>query len=136
MEEAKEELKKEGVAFKEEVKVGVMIETPAAALISEELAKEADFFSIGTNDLAQYTLALDRQNAKLGKLRDSHHPAVLKLIWLTAENAHKQGIPVGICGELAADTSLTRAFLEHGVDELSVPPSGILPLRATVRACD
>ena len=113
-----------------------MIETPAAALISDSLAKEADFFSIGSNDLAQYTLALDRQNTKLEGLRDPHHPALLQLIRLTAENAHKAGIPVGICGELAADTFLTQTFLDLGVDELSLSPSLILPLRAAVRECE
>ena len=106
-----------------------MIETPAAAVISETLAKEVDFFSIGTNDLTQYTLAIDRQNAKLESINDSHHPAVLELIRMTIENGHKGGAWVGICGELAADTSLTKTFIDMGVDELSVSPSFILPVR-------
>ncbi len=135
VEEAKEELRKSGTAFREDVKLGVMIETPAAALISGSLAKEADFFSIGSNDLSQYTLALDRGDIRLGELKDPHHPAVLELIRLTVENAHKGGIPVGICGELAADTALTQTFLDQGVDSLSVPPSMILPLREAVRNC-
>ena len=135
VEEAKEELRKNGVPYKEDVKLGVMIETPAAAVISEMLAKEADFFSIGSNDLAQYTLALDRGDPKLEDLRDPHHPAVLKLIRLSIENAHKHGIPVSVCGELAADMTLTQTFLDYGVDSLSVSPAMILPLREAVRNC-
>lgn len=134
--EAKEELKQKGVPYREELKLGVMIETPAAALISAQLAEEADFFSIGSNDLTQYTLALDRQDTRLAGLWDAHHPAVLELIRLTVENAHKAGIPVGICGELAGDTTLTQAFLDQGVDVLSVPPYRILPLREAVRNCE
>ena len=130
--EVKEELKKEGIAFSENVELGIMIETPAAAVMSETLAKEVDFFSIGTNDLTQYTLAIDRQNAKLESINDSHHPAVLELIRMTIENGHKGGAWVGICGELAADTSLTKTFIEYGVDELSVSPSFILPVRNEV----
>lgn len=110
-----------------------MIETPAAALISDELAKEVDFFSIGTNDLTQYTLAVDRQNQKLESTCDTHHPAVLKLIEMTVKNGHKEGIWVGICGELAADTDLTETFLNMGVDELSVSASSVLKVRKAVR---
>lgn len=109
-----------------------MVETPAAAIISDELAKEVDFFSVGTNDLTQYTLAIDRQNAKLDYFYDAHHPAVLRLLKLVVDNAHKAGIWAGICGELAADLSLTDTFLEMGYDELSVSPSRILPLRKNV----
>ena len=130
--EVKEELRSEGIPFKDDVEIGLMIETPAAAVISETLAKEVDFFSIGTNDLTQYTLAIDRQNAKLESINDSHHPAVLELIRMTIENGHKGGAWVGICGELAADTSLTKTFLDYGVDELSVSPSFILPVRDAV----
>jgi phosphotransferase system enzyme I (PtsI) len=132
VEEVKEELKSEGIPYKDDVEIGIMIETPAAAVISETLAKEVDFFSIGTNDLTQYTLAIDRQNAKLENINDSHHPAVLELIRMTIENGHKGGAWVGICGELAADTSLTKTFLDYGVDELSVSPSFILPVRDAV----
>lgn len=116
------------------VEVGIMIETPAAALISEELAKEVDFFSIGTNDLIQYTLAIDRQNEKMQHYFETLHPAVLKLISMTVINAHKQGIRVGICGELAADTTLTKTFLDMNVDELSVSPAEVLKLRRMVRS--
>jgi phosphotransferase system enzyme I (PtsI) len=116
-----------------DVELGIMIETPAAALISDELAKEVEFFSIGTNDLTQYTLAVDRQNQKLGNIYDSHHKAVLKLIHMTVENGHKENIWVGICGELAGDSSLTRTFVDMGVDELSVSPPFVLGLRKTIR---
>lgn len=116
-----------------DVELGVMIETPAAVMISEELAKEMDFFSIGTNDLTQYTLAIDRQNAKLGRFYDSHHPAVLKMIQMTVENGHKHDCWVGICGELGADLTLTEQFLKMGVDELSVSPTFILPIREIIR---
>lgn len=128
----KSELDTEGYPMKE-VKLGIMIETPAAALISDELAKEVDFFSIGTNDLTQYTLAVDRQNHKLESMCDAYHPAVLKLIQMTVENAHKAGIRAGICGELAADTSLTELFVDMGVDELSVSASSVLRVRKAVR---
>ena len=130
--EVKEELTKEGVPFGE-VEQGIMIETPAAAMISDLLAKEVDFFSIGTNDLTQYTLAIDRQNSKLDDFYDSHHEAVLRLIQLVTDNAHKAGIWAGICGELGADTRLTKRFVEMGLDELSVAPSCILPIRKIVR---
>ena len=111
---------------------GIMIETPAAAIISDELAKEVDFFSIGTNDLTQYTLAIDRQNTKLDEFYDAHHPAILRMISMVVENAHKAGIWAGICGELGADQSLTQEFLAMGVDELSVSPGSILPIRKIV----
>ena len=110
-----------------------MIETPAAAIISDELAKEVDFFSIGTNDLTQYTLAIDRQNAKLESICDTHHPAVLKLIEMVVKNAHKEGIWAGICGELGADLTLTERFLKMGVDELSVSASKVLAVRKKIR---
>ena len=126
------ELKKENIRFNEHIEIGVMIETPAAALISGELAKEVDFFSIGTNDLSQYTLALDRQNEKLNRFFNPHHPAILELIRLTVSNAHANGIWVGICGELAADLRLTEEFVKMGIDELSAAPSAILPLREKI----
>ena len=110
-----------------------MIETPAAALISDELAKEVDFFSIGTNDLTQYTLAIDRQNAKLDPFYNSHHPAILRFIQMVTDNAHKAGIWAGICGELGADITLTETFLKMGIDELSVSPGCILSIRKKIR---
>lgn len=134
--EAREELLSEGVPVADAIETGIMIETPAAALISGELAKEVDFFSIGTNDLTQYTLAIDRQQTNLDAFFDAHHPAVLRLIEMTVQNAHNAGIWVGICGELAADLSLTETFLRMGVDELSVAAAGVLPLRAKVRSLD
>ena len=115
------------------IEQGIMVETPAAVMISAELAKEVDFFSIGTNDLTQYTLAIDRQNAKLDNIYDPHHPAVLRMIQMTVENGHKEGCWVGICGELGADTALTETFLKMGVDELSVLPACILPIRKIIR---
>ncbi len=127
----KEELTEQGIAFGTPEQ-GIMIETPAAVLMSDELAKEVDFFSIGTNDLTQYTLAIDRQNTKLDEFYDPHHPAILRMISMVVENAHKAGIWAGICGELGADTSLTREFLAMGVDELSVSPGSILPIRKIV----
>lgn len=132
VEQVKTDLQAMGYALGE-VELGIMVETPAAALISEDLAKEVDFFSIGTNDLTQYTLAVDRQNQKLESTCDTHHPAVLKLIEMTVDNAHKAGIWAGICGELAADTDLTETFLDMGVDELSVSASAILKVRKAVR---
>ena len=129
------ELDAQGVAYGE-VEQGIMIETPAAVMISDELAAEVDFFSIGTNDLTQYTLAIDRQNIKLDEFFDPHHPAVLRMIQMVVENAHKKGIWAGICGELGADPSLTQTFLKMGVDELSVSPGRILPLRKLVRETD
>ena len=130
--EVRNSLKKEGIEFNENVRLGIMIETPAAAMISETLAKEVDFFSIGTNDLAQYTLAADRGNSSLEHINNACHPAVLKLIRMTVENGHKGGAEVGICGELAADTSLTQELISYGVDELSVSPAFILPVRNAV----
>lgn len=132
VEQVKKELSIEGYPMGE-VELGIMIETPAAAVISDELAKEVDFFSLGTNDLTQYTLAVDRQNQKLESTCDTHHPAVLRLIDMTIKNGHKEGIWVGICGELAADTELTRTFMDMGVDELSVSASSILKVRKAVR---
>lgn len=126
------ELAQEQIPFAKDMEVGIMIETPAAALISSDLAKDVDFFSIGTNDLSQYTLAIDRQNQSLDSFFDRHHPAVLHLINMSIENAHSAGIWCGICGELGADLSLTEKFLQMGVDELSVSPSAVLPLRAKI----
>lgn len=134
-----EEVKAELEAQKIEYRVpeqGIMVETPAAVMVSEALAKEVDFFSIGTNDLTQYTLAIDRQNPKLDEFYDAHHPAVLAMIRMTVENAHKAGIWAGICGELGADLALTQEFLAMGVDELSVSPGGILPIRKIVLETD
>ncbi len=128
MEEVKAELTSEGIPFKN-VEFGIMIETPAAVMIADELAKEVDFFSIGTNDLTQYTLAIDRQNAKLDQFYDSHHPAVLKMIQMVIDSAHKAGIWAGICGELGADLTLTETFVKMGIDELSVSPAMVLPVR-------
>ncbi len=134
--EVKEELKNEGIPFKDDVELGVMIETPASVMISRELAKEVDFFSVGTNDLTQYTLAIDRQNAKLDKFYDPHHPAVLAMIKMAADNAHAEGAWIGICGELGADLELTEEFLKMGVDELSVSRAMVLPLRKRIRECE
>ena len=128
------QLKNEGIPCAEQIETGIMIETPAAALVSDALAEEVDFFSLGTNDLTQYTLAIDRQQTKLDDFFDPHHPAVLRLIEMTAKNAHKAGIWVGICGELGADLSLTEAFLRMGIDELSVSATSVLPLRDKVRS--
>ena len=134
-EEVKNELKAGGVTFND-VEQGIMIETPAAALISDELAKEVDFFSIGTNDLTQYTLAIDRQNSKIDDFFNPHHPAVLRMIKMVIDNAHKNNIWVGICGELGADTDLTAGLLKMGIDELSVSPSAILKVRKKIRETD
>jgi phosphotransferase system enzyme I (PtsI) len=130
--EVREELRTQNIAFNEKVPIGIMIETPGAAVISDFLAKEAEFFSIGTNDLTQYTLAIDRQNDALSEFCDIHHEAILRLIKLTADNAHKAGIPVGICGSLGADKTLTKFFIETGIDELSVEPASVLPLRRVI----
>ena len=135
VEEVKAELNAEQLEFGNPQQ-GIMIETPAAVMMSGELAKEVDFFSIGTNDLTQYTLAIDRQNPKLDKFYDAYHPAVLSMIRMTVENAHKAGIWAGICGELGADTSLTKEFLAMGVDELSVSPGSILPIRKIILETD
>lgn len=133
VEEVKAELDDSGVEYAE-VEQGIMIETPAAAIMSDSLAKEVDFFSIGTNDLTQYTLAIDRQNPLLEKINDTHHPALLRMIENVVKCAHKEGIWVGICGELGADLSLTEPFLKMGVDEFSVTPNAILPVREKIRA--
>jgi len=130
---ARAQLKAEKIPYSEDVPIGIVIETPAAALISDKLAKESDFFSVGTNDLTQYTLAVDRYNNTVGRFTDVHHPALLKLLELTAKNAKQAGIPVGICGELATDMELIQIFLKMGIDELSVPPPMVLPLRQTIR---
>lgn len=135
MAEVKAELTAQGISYGNPPE-GIMIETPAAVIISEQLAKEVDFFSIGTNDLTQYTLAIDRQNSKLDDFYDSHHPAILEMIRMVTENAHKAGIWAGICGELGADLTLTRDFLAMGVDELSVSPGRILPVRKIVLETD
>lgn len=135
VEEVKAELTEKGIAYGD-VEQGIMIETPAAVMVSEELAQEVDFFSIGTNDLTQYTLAIDRQNTKLDEFYDSHHPAVLRMIQMVVDSAHRAGIWAGICGELGADTTLTRDFLAMGVDELSVSPGAILPIRKIVLETD
>ncbi|QNM06258.1 phosphoenolpyruvate--protein phosphotransferase [Qiania dongpingensis] len=135
VEEVKKELRAEDIAYKD-IEQGIMIETPAAALISDLLASEVDFFSVGTNDLTQYTLAIDRQNAKLDAHYDAHHPAVLRMLRMVVENGHKGGCWVGICGELGADISLTEEFLRMGVDELSVSPSRVLSVRKEIRRSD
>jgi len=132
-ERVKAELTKEGIPFSEDVEIGIMIETPAAVLMSDRLAKEVNFFSCGTNDLTQYTLACDRQNADLGRFYDPHHPAVLRALKMVCDNAHKNGVWVGICGELGADLALTETFLSIGIDELSVSPRSVLPLRQKIR---
>ncbi len=132
----KKELDEQGVSYDKNVEEGIMIETPAAALISDKLAKEVDFFSIGTNDLSQYTMAIDRQNSHIDRFYNPRHLAVLRMIKTTVDNAHKNGIWVGICGELGADPELTETFLKIGVDELSVSPSMILPIRDKIRSTD
>lgn len=134
--EVKAELKEQGVKFSDKVELGIMIETPAAAVISDKLAPMVDFFSVGTNDLTQYTLACDRQNPDIEQFVDTHHEAVLRLIEMSVENAHKHGAWIGICGELGADTTLTETFLRMGVDELSVSPAFVLKVRDTVRNVD
>ena len=132
--EVKAELRKENIEYAEDTELGIMIETPAAALISDRLAPMVDFFSVGTNDLTQYTRACDRQNPAIDRFCDVHHEAILRLIEMAAENAHKHGKWIGICGELAADTSLTETFLRMGIDELSVSPAFVLKVRDTVRS--
>lgn len=131
IEEIKKELTEQNIPYGE-VEFGIMVETPAAVMIADDLAKEVDFFSIGTNDLTQYTLAIDRQNSKLDMFYDSHHPAVLKMIQMVIDSAHKAGIWAGICGELGADTTLTEQFIQMGIDELSVSPAMVLPVRSRV----
>ena len=130
------ELAEERVPMADKVELGIMIETPAAVMMSAELAREVDFFSVGTNDLTQYTLAVDRQGVGLDRFFDAHHPAVLRMLRMTAENAHRAGIWIGICGELGADAELTETFLSMGIDELSVSPSAVLPLRSAIRSID
>ena len=136
--EVKKELDEAGVQYKDDVELGIMIETPAAAVISDLLAQEVDFFSVGTNDLSQYTLAIDRQNDKLEPFFNRHHEAILRLIKLAADNIHKagEGKWIGICGELGADLELTEQFLRMGIDELSVSPPMILKVREKVRSLD
>ncbi len=134
--EVQMELDKKGIAYDKQMEIGIMIETPAAALISDKLAREVDFFSIGTNDLSQYTLVVDRTSRNLTDFFNPHHPAVLKLIQMTVENAHKAGIWVGMCGELGSDLSITETFLKMGVDEFSVAPYSVLPLRQQIRGID
>ena len=136
VEEVKAELRTEGAAFREDVELGIMIETPAAVMVSRELANEVDFFSVGTNDLTQYTLAIDRQNQKLEDFYDSHHPAVLAMIRMAAESAHAEGKWIGICGELGADVTLTETFLKMGIDELSVAPGMVLKVRQKIREAE
>lgn len=132
----KDELKQDGIECSEKIELGIMIETPAAALISDRLAPMVDFFSVGTNDLTQYTLACDRQNPEIERFCDTHHEAVLRLIQMAADNAHRYGKWIGICGELAADTALTETFLKMGIDELSVSPSFVLKVRDAIRNID
>lgn len=134
--EVKAELKEQGIDYAESTELGIMIETPAAAVISDRLAPLVDFFSVGTNDLTQYTLACDRQNPDIEQFCDTHHEAILRLIEMSAENAHKNGAWIGICGELAADTTLTETFLRMGIDELSVSPTFVLKVRDAVRNID
>lgn len=135
-ERVKNELKADSIEYSDKIEIGIMIETPAAAMISDKLAPMVDFFSVGTNDLTQYTLACDRQNPEIEQFCDAHHEAVLRFIEMSAQNAHKNGAWIGICGELAADTTLTETFLRMGIDELSVSPSFVLPLRDAVRKID
>ena len=135
-EEVRNELKAEGIEISDKTELGIMIETPAAAIISDRLAPMVDFFSVGTNDLTQYTLACDRQNAAIEQFIDTHHEAILRLIEMAADNAHKNGKWIGICGELGADTSLTETFLRMGIDELSVSPAFVLKVRDAVRRCN
>ena len=135
-EEVKAELRSDGIEYSDKIELGIMIETPAAALISDRLAPMVDFFSVGTNDLTQYTLACDRQNPDAEEFVDTHHEAILRLIEMSAKNAHKNGAWIGICGELAADTTLTETFLRMGIDELSVSPTFVLKVRDAVRKTD
>ena len=136
IEEVKKELDESGIEYSDSIELGIMIETPAAVMISDELAQMVDFFSVGTNDLTQYTLAIDRQNPELDKFYNPHHEAILRMIKMAADNAHKYGKWIGICGELGADTELTDRFLEMGIDELSVSPPFVLPVRQKVRNSD
>ena len=133
LERAKKELSAEKTAYNKEIQVGVMIETPAAVMISGELAREVDFFSIGTNDLLQFTLGMDRENERMEKYFDPHHPAILKMLRIVANNVHLEEKPISICGDMAADLSLTEFFLQIGIDELSVAPGQVLALRKKIR---
>ena len=133
IERAKRELKEEKTSFDEHIKVGVMIETPAAVMISGELAREVDFFSIGTNDLTQFTLGMDRTNEKLDRYYNTHHPALLKMIRIVTNNVHLENKHISICGDMAADLELTEFFIQLGVDELSVAPGQVLALRKKIR---
>lgn len=133
LQKAKDELKEEKTAYDQNIKVGVMIETPAAVMISGELAREVDFFSIGTNDLTQHTLAMDRTNRRLAGYYNPYHPALIKMIRIVTNNVHLEGKHISICGDLAADTSMTETFIQMGVDELSVSPGKVLPLRKKIR---
>ena len=136
IDDVKKELDNENIPFNENTPFGIMIETPAAVMVSDMLAEEVDFFSIGTNDLTQYTLAVDRQNTNIDRYYNPYHPAVLKLINIAVQNAHKKGIWCGICGELGGDPEMTRLFLAMGVDELSMAPGKILEIRKIVRETD
>ena len=136
IEEIKAELDEKNIAYKKDIQVGIMVETAAASLIADIFAKEADFFSIGTNDLTQYTLAMDRQNPLLKDKYNDHHPAILRMVRMVVDAAHQEGRKVGICGEIAADTALTKKFLEMGVDFLSVVPACVLPVRKAIRETD
>lgn len=129
-----EELRGRGEDFKEDIQVGIMVETPASVIMAPELARKVDFFSIGTNDLTQYTLACDRQNPNLGQFADPHSPAVLRMIHMAVDAAHRAGIWCGICGELGADRNLAETFLDYGLDELSVSPTSVLPVREAIRS--
>ena len=133
IERAKKELKEEKNAFDENIQIGVMIETPAAVMISGELAREVDFFSIGTNDLTQFTLGMDRVNDKLDKYYNPHHPAILKMIRIVTNNVHLEDKHISVCGDLAADLELTEFFIQLGIDELSVAPNQVLALRKKIR---
>ena len=133
--ETAQELEAQGIPYKIPEQ-GIMIETPASVMISDELAKEVSFFSIGTNDLSQYVMAIDRQNQDLDDFFDTYHPAVMKMIEITVENAHKNGVWAGICGELAADLNVTEKLLKIGVDELSVSPGRLLSVRKKIREAD
>ena len=134
--EVTDELDSKDIEYRDDIRIGIMIETPAAVMISDKLAKHVDFFSIGTNDLTQYTLAIDRQNPKLETYFNTMHPAVFKMIEMTVANAHKAGIPVDICGEAAADLSHTQDYINLGIDALSVAPNMVLPLRKKIRECE
>ncbi len=136
IEQVKSDLSKEGIAFSSDVEIGIMIETPASVMMSAELAKEVDFFSVGTNDLTQYTLAVDRMNHSISNMFDSRNPAVLRMLEIAAKNAKNAGIWIGICGESAADTSLTDFYVKIGVSELSVTPASVLELKKAVQQVD